>query len=378
VRRAAAGALLAGLALAGAAPSAAAQDSVFGIRGLGFVELPVSARSAGTGGGYALFDGASVMSPASLAAWVGSVGWAVGAASSRRFEAGSGSTSLSSMRFPVFGFAAPASSHLVLGVTVSAYLNRNWEVVQSDTVTPRDTAVAVSDLTRSTGGISDVRFAAAYRLSSKVAVGMGLHALVGSSAFAVQRRFPGDSVYGTFTEFAQTDFTGASLSLGVFVSPIPTLILGASARLNSRLKAAGQADTVRVHMPAEYHAGVYFAPASGLSLASTIGYATWSAAAGDLMAAGQAPSRDVWSAGVGLEVTRLRRGLPLRVGYRWRELPFPVAGSALSEHAVTAGFGFAAASGRANVDVALELGTRTAGALSERFTTVLIGVSILP
>jgi hypothetical protein len=70
--------------------------------------------------------------------------------------------------------------------------------------------------------------------------------------------------------------------------------------------------------------------------------------------------------------------VPLRVGYRWRQLPFPIGGSPLSEHAFTAGLGAAVARGHATVDVAAELGARSAGALTERFTTVRVGVAIVP
>ena len=119
----------------------------------------------------------------------------------------------------------------------------------------------------------------------------------------------------------------------------------------------------------------------GVLLASTATHANWSVASAALQAAGQAPSRDVWSVGVGAEVTLLRMlgsVTPLRAGYRWRQLPFLVGTDALSEHAVSGGISFTLAGGRANLDVALEGGARSAGALTERFTTTLVGVSIYP
>lgn len=375
-------ALLPGLvALAVHAPVAAAQDSVFGIRGLGFLALPVSARSAGMGGGYALFDGSSVVSPASLAAWRGAAGWAVGAGSRRSFDAGTGAMSLTSTRFPVFGFAAPIGARLVVGITAADYLNRNWSVTQIDTVTPRDSAVAATDQTRSVGGVTDIRLAAAYRLSSVMALGLGFHVLTGSAQTAVRRDFPTDTAYRSFVQSSEINYSGVGVSVGVFAAPAPRLIIGGSVRLNGRLRAAAPGDTVRVQLPAEVNGGLYYAPVEGVTLASTVGYASWGAAADDLRAAGQQPSRDVWSVGMGAEVTLLKLGsqaMPLRAGYRWRQLPFPIGTSPLAEHALSAGFSFTAAGGRANVDFALEGGTRTAGALTERFTTALLGVSILP
>ncbi len=372
--------------LAARTGAAAAQDSVFGIRGLGFLGLPVSARSAGMGGGYALFDGAAVVSPASLAAWRGAAGWAVGAGSSRRFDPGTGATSLSSVRFPVFGFAAPVGSRIVVGFTASDYLSRNWDVVQSDTVTPRDSGVAVSDRTQSLGGVTDVRVAAAYRLTPTLSLGVGLHLLSGSAQVAVRRDFTSDTAYHSFVKTSETNYSGVGASFGVFLAPVSNVIVGASARVNGRLRAASPSDTARVHMPLELNGGVFYAPVEGITVAATAGHASWSAANADLVAAGQAGSRDVWSVGAGAEVALLKMGgnvWPVRAGYRWRQLPFligasPAGASALNEHAVSAGLSFSAAAGRANVDFAVEAGSRSAGTLSERFTTILLGVSILP
>jgi hypothetical protein len=381
------GLALAGLAVVGTAPGAAAQESAFGIRGLGFLGRPISARSAGTGGGYALFDASSAVSPASLAAWSGAVGWATGAGSSRTLDTGTGPVSLQSTRFPVFGFAAPVGARLVVGISASDYLNRNWSVTQTDTVTPRGPPVAVTDQTKSLGGVTDIRVAAAYRVSGQVAVGLGLHALTGSAETVVVRDFPADTSYRPFVQNSVTDFSAVAVSVGVFVTPRPRLILGASARLNGRLKAETPGDTARVHLPVELNAGVYYAPVEGVSVSSTFGYATWSAAASDLVAAGQLRSTNIWNAALGVEAALLRLGrqaVPLRAGYRWRQLPFPIpqpspAGArGLIEQALTGGFGFSAAGGHANVDVAIEVGSRSAGVLSEHFTTALVGVSILP
>jgi long-subunit fatty acid transport protein len=336
------------------------------------------------GGGYALFDGSSAVSPASLAAWRGAAGWAVGAGSRRSYNPGvpgTAASSLTSTRFPAFGFATPVGSFLVVGITASDYLNRNWDVEQADTVTPRDSAVAVTDRTRSLGGVTDIRLAAAYRVSEAVAVGVGFHLLTGSAQTTVQRLFPTDPAYRAFGQASQTDYRGTGVSVGVFMTPAPRLILGASARFNGRLRAASPSDTAHVQLPTEVAGGVYYAPVEGVTFASTVGWSRWSEASADLQAAGQGSARDIWCVGVGAEAAVLRLGgeaIPLRAGFRWRQLPFLIATSPLSEYALSAGLGFTAAGGRANVDLAVEGGKRTAGALSERFTTVLLGVSILP
>ena len=129
---------------------------------------------------------------------------------------------------------------------------------------------------------------------------------------------------------------------------------------------------------------------TALTTANFVSHADWSVASGDLEAAGQAGARDVWSLGIGAQVSSVKlfgHVAPLRAGYRWRQLPFlvpepnpalPTRTVPLSEHAVSLGIGFLLAGGRANLDAALEGGSRTAGSVSERFTTMLVGVSVFP
>lgn len=373
--------LLAVAALLAARP-AAAQDSVFGIRGLGFLSQPLSAHSAAMGGGESMFDGSSAVSPASLAAWRTLAGWAVSAQSEHTFDAGTGAVSLRSMRFPMFGFAAPVGNRLVIGVDVSDYLNRNWDVQRTDTVMPRDSALPVTDRTRSLGGVTDIRFAAAYRVSSRVAVGLGLHVLSGSVQTGVERDFPTDSTYHSFGQVTETDFSGLGASLGLFVTPIQRVVVGASARFNGRLSETNPGGNASVRLPTELAGGLYVTPWDGVMVATTVIHDNWSVAAPVLVAAKQPSSRDVWSVGVGAEVALLKlfgEVTPLRAGYRWRQLPFAVDSAVfLSERAVSGGLSFTLAGGRANVDFAVEGGSRTAGALKESFTTLLVGLAIFP
>jgi hypothetical protein len=372
--------VLAVVAAFAAAPPVVAQDSPFGIRGLGFLDRSVSGRSAALGGGFALFDGATALNPAALSAWRGTAGWAVAAGSNHRFDAGSGSTSLSATRFPVIGFAGAVGPRVVVAVTASDYLERSWSVTQSDTVTLRSAPVVVNDQTRSVGGVTDIRVALSYRLTG-IALGVGLHALTGSTATSVKREFPNDSGFIPFTQQLVTSYRGVGVSFGFLVSPAPRFAAGASARFNGRLRASTPDTAASAPLPLEVSAGMYYQPIAGLAVMGTLGYAGWSTASDALAAAGQAGSRSVWSVGLGLEAAMLRVGgglAPLRVGYRWRQLPFPIGGSPLNEHAVTGGLGFDTAGGRATVDLGLEGGARTAGALSESFLTGYLGLTIRP
>ena len=378
--------LAAAFAVAGAT-GARAQDSVFGIRGLGFLDRSVSGKSSALGGGFVLFDPAAAVNPASLAGWHSTAGWAVAAGSDRSFDTGAGTASLSATRFPVVGFAGNLGAKLVLAITASDYLDRNWSVQQTDTVSPRGTPVVANDNTQSAGGVTDLRVAMAYRLPG-LTLGVGLHALTGSTSTSVNRQFPDDSSYIPFSNQQTTAYSGVGVSFGALASPIKNLLAAASVRFNGRMKASTGDTAALVPLPVEVNGGLLFQPLTGVSFSGTVGYAAWSSAANALAASGQVRSRNVWSAGAGVEaqVWRVGRGVvPLRLGYRWRQLPFPIptdstgtTASILTEHAVTFGLGFDTAGGHATVDLGLESGSRTAGALSEGFTTLYFGLTIRP
>lgn len=373
-------AFLLAAAASGIASRAAADDSVFGIRGLGILGRPLSARTAATGGAFAIFDAQALLNPAALGQLEGVAGWAVGSPSRRRVVVGDAAT-LQSTRFPLFGFGTLLSRKLVLGVGIGEYLDRTWSVRRADTLTLRGAAVPVEDVSRSVGGVSDLRLAGAYRLSPRITLGAAVHALSGSTRLTVSRDFaPVD--YQDFSAVAVTDFSGLGVSVGVVASVRTNLGLAASLRAGTTLKASSSAGPrARVSLPLEFAAGARYAPVSGVSLAGTATYAGWGRAADDLVAAGESRSRDVWSIGAGLDVERLDLGavrLPLRLGYRWRQLPFPIGGVQLDEHAIAGGVGFTMAGGRTSVDLGLERGARTAGAQRETFTTGWLGVTVRP
>ena len=380
MRRVAAGLLALG-ALAGAAGALLADDSVFGIRGLGILGRPQSARSASAGGGFALFDGEGSVNPAALSRWRGMSGWAVGSPSRHRFGSAAGDASLTSTRFPLIGFSTVVGQRLSVGITISDFLDRTWSVRSVDTLAPRGTPVEVTDQSRSIGGVSDLRLGAGYRLSPALAVGVGLHALTGSTRLDVTRQVA-DSSYQSFRDTAVTNFSGFGFSAGALLTPRPNLQLGLSLRVSTALHARTTAGSrAAVALPVQVGFGAQFTPGAGSSLAVSVQYAGWARAADDLAAAGEERSRNVWSVGAGAEVETVRLGssrVPVRIGYRWRQLPFPVGGVTVGEHAFTAGLGLSLVGGRTLLDVGYERGTRAAGALSEQVTTGYLGITVRP
>jgi hypothetical protein len=368
------------LALA-AVPEAPADDSVFGIRGLGLLGRPVSARSLSSGGAFGLFDAAGALNPATLGRWRQMVGWAVGVPTRRTFEGGGESAELTSTRFPLFGFATAPGRRLVVGMTIGDYLNRTWGVRDSVTDTLRNVEQQIVDTKTSVGGVTDIRFAGAYHVSERLDVGFAIHALAGSTRSGVIRDFV-DTAYTDFSDFAVTDFTGRGVSIGLTAEPIRRVFVSTSLRLNSALTATKQdGERARVSLPTEAGFGVLVAVSPGVTFAASGGFANWSAAADDLAATGEERSRDAWNLGVGGEFDTFRRGagrVPLRIGYRWRRLPFPVQGEQIAERAISGGFGLDFAQARTTIDLGVERGSRSVGAQRETFSSLFVGVTVRP
>jgi hypothetical protein len=360
-------------------------DSVFGIRGLGLLGRPLSARVFSSGGAFALFDGTSALNPAALGQLGGAAGWMSIVGTSRRFTDGPLSASLGSTRFPLFGFATTAGRRAVVGVSIGEYLDRTWAIATTQDTLLRDTAVTFTDNASSTGGVSDVQVGGAYRLTGAITAGLGVHFLVGSSQLSIHRAFSLTG-FSAYSEISTTEFSGLGLSAGLTARIGPRLAAAGTIRLNGSLKASSSSGaSARIALPVEVSGAVLFAPTQTVGLAATVGYQSWSGSAADLAAAGQPGTRSVWNVSVGAELTMVRwRGnlVPVRLGYRWRQLPFPVVSGGtiapLGESAVSAGLGMGLAAGRATLDVGVELGSRSAGTARERFTTGFVGLTVRP
>lgn len=373
--------LLATLALAAHPLGVRADDSVFGIRGLGLLGRPLGTRAAATGGAFALFDATSVTNPAALGGWRVLSAWAVSASSSRDVNTAAGDVGLRAVRFPVFGFASPVGSRWVLSVSAADFLNRNWGVWTTRTDTLRGSAVVVDDTAQSVGGVSDLRVGAAYRLSARVLVGVAFHALSGSARQTIERTFS-DTAYQRFSDDALTSFSGVGASVGLSAWASRRLQLAATIRLNGRLTAQPENGTrSRVALPAELAAAATYELAPGLQAAATASWAGWSAADQDLRRQGLGAAHDTWAVAAGLEAATVRAGaarLPLRLGWRWRQLPFPAGSDEVTESALSGGTGLVLVGGRAEVEVAIERGSRRAGAVREAFTTAYVGLVVRP
>jgi len=359
--------LAAALLLGLAATPLAAQDSQFGISGLGTPGRFESVRARATGGAFAAFDPLSSLVDATL-------GWADhltitsgGATSYRAIEFPDKSTWVRATRFPVLGVSGPVGHGIIVGGGFGTYLDKSFNISTRDTVTIRGVPEPVTDRYVSDGAVSDLRLAAAARITSRVFAGVGVHLLTGSVRVRAGRDFQDSSYVDTF-EASELTYDGFGASASVVALLASSLRLAAFVRSDSRLRAReNSTELARNDLPITLGAGLQWQPAAATTFAASIVSQSWGNAGTN------AYNTVNWSAGA-----ELGRGAPLRLGVRGGHLPFGPGGRAPSEFGVAGGTGFRFSEGRGVIDLSLEHLSRTGVGLRERVWTLLVGVTVRP
>lgn len=381
-------ALLGGMLIALPA-SLAAQSSQFGVNGLGLPGREISVRSQGSAGALALFDAGSTLNPASIADYprltaTFSLLQTYRASSNSREEVSGRDT-----RFPLFAVAGPVPrSRLSLGASFSNFTDRDFAVATDDTLLLRGNDVVVHDTLTSRGGLSDLRFAGAWRARRWVA-GAGLHVTTGSARVAFRRVFE-DSSFANVSQRAELSYSGLGVSLGATGFITPQLTAAAFVRVDGDVRIDRDSSTAgEVPLPLTLGSSVNWRPSGRLDLSAMAVFRRWSSADEAIRNLGGTGADNTAEFAVGgewLQNTRRPGALPVRFGVHRRTLPFPVqAGSRPSETGVSVGSGLALARDmqtglpRAQVDLSVSHLWRSAdGGYDESAWGIGVGVSVRP
>lgn len=370
-----------GLAFALIAPSGlAAQNSIFGVRGIGFPSREVSARARALGGGFAIFDPLSPLNPASAFEVPTLTGMVTSSTESRSYDVGTASASgLHQTRFPLVGLVGPAGSLPIgLRVTGGTYAERSYDLETTDTLMLRGVPVGVDDHISSKGAVADIAGAVAWRLGSHLVIGGGLHALTGSTQLKVSRDFA-DSSYRAYALSGVESFRGVGVDGGVLVTIARGFQLAASARLNGDLNV--RIDSVQsgsVLLPASVAGGLLLAPRPALRWVTTVQWQSWSRAAPGLA---NGSAFDTWQIGSGIELGAPESGkskVPLRIGFRYATLPFSPTADQPHEYSVALGSGLIFARNRATIDATIERVKRSGAGVSESAWEFTFGMMVRP
>ncbi len=347
---------------------ARAQDSQFGIRGLGTPGRWESVRARTTGGAFGPFDPMSPLTEAALVDAGRLTATAMEGTSYRRVDVAGSSTALRASRFPLMGLAGAVTRRLSVGGGFSTYLDKSYAITLRDTIDLRGTPQPYTDEISSSGGVADVRLAAASRVAKRLALGVAIHLLTGSMRMTAERRFD-DTTFHAIQQADEVRYDGFGVSGSALIDLTSGLRLAAFLRSDGRLRArVGEAVPARTDLPVTLGAGLRWAASPSARVAATLAWRSWSRA-------GSGSFNTVsWSAGA-----ELGSGFsPVRFGVRAGQLPFGPGANAPTEWGIAAGSGKSFAQGHAQLDFGVDRLERKGSGLTERTWTFLVGLTVRP
>ena len=361
--------LLATLAALALTRAARAQDSQFGIRGLGTPGRWESVRARATGGAFAPFDAFSPLLEASVADVQRVSASVTGGTSWRSVHVGSESSALRASRFPAFVIAGPVTRRVVLAGGFSTYLDRSFGIVTRDTIPLRGNLEPVTDEITSDGAITDLRFAIAARVHRRLALGFALHGLTGSTRVTAVRRFDDSTTYATSTANDEIAYHGLGGSASALFDLNADLRLAAWARSETHLRADIRGRTVADDdLPFSVGGGVRWRPGTQALVAAAVAWRYWAGAGLN--------AHDTFNWSFGTELGSLVS--PVRFGVRGGQLAFGPGAKAPSEFGISAGLGKQFSGGRGRLDFGLERLERKGMGLTEHVWTFLLGLTVRP
>ncbi|MCU0620396.1 MAG: hypothetical protein MUC69_02700 [Gemmatimonadales bacterium] len=338
---------------------AVGQASIFGIRGPGIPRHGFSTRAVGSAGAFSLFDPESSIGPASLGFAPSITGTITVADDFRSTSTPAGDADVRSVRFPQAMIAVPIrTTPFVVSLSVSSYTDRDFTIATIDTLSILGNEVEVIDTLSSRGGLSDLRFALAWRVSQQSNLGFGFHFVTGVSRERLGRRFS-DSTFLPVIQQAELAASGVGLSLGGSQQLGRRLAVSGMVRKDFRASLElDSADVGSFALPWHFAAGVRAALTRRLDVGAQALYQAWSSADSLLQANGGAGATSALNLSVGAEYTTTagRPGMvPVRLGARYATLPFLTEPDAQpTEFAVSGGTGIRFARERGGLDFSVE------------------------
>ena len=363
--------------------SAAAQGTL-SAQGFGYPTGQLSTRVLATGGGMAQFDPDTPLNPASIALSSDPRVFLQYEPEFRKMTFGSASSNTLTSRFPVASASVPIGTRASAGVSVSTLLDRSSSTLTTSDQEVAGEQVSITEATRSLGAINDVRLALAYGFSPKFQIGIGGHVFTGQNRVNYSQIFPDSLNFSNVSQVSTLGFTGFAASAGMVIRPSRTFGFGFSGQKGARIEAKNSDSVVsKADVPDRFSAGISYEGIPGTSVSVNGSRALWSRMNG--LGSSDANAVDTWEAGGGIESLGPRlvqRQTVLRVGARYRTLPFTADGNEVKELSFAGGIGAQFFRNRATFDVTLERASRsTTGSTAdarERAYILSFGLRVRP
>lgn len=383
--------ILAGLLLVALGTTEAEAQGNLSTQGFGYPPGQLSTSSMAVGGGSAELDPASALNPAAL--WRATVLFMQYEPELRTVKTASGSARTTTARFPMVGISVPLVRRLTAQISASTFLDRTWNSVSETQQNIGGTVVDAIEFFSSNGGITDFRLALAYNASPRFQLGVAGHVFSGENRITIEQRFPDTVTFSGTTQQSDISYGALGASGGVVWRPSSALGLGASVRVGGDMETqAGDSVISSAKLPMRYGVTVAYSGISGLGLSARAGFDEWSAMEPLRRTGSDMRAFDSWDYGVGADVegpTIGRRTIALRLGARYRGLPFGAAvspgaePSRVNELALSGGFGIPLGVGRSQLDVGVARATRkpdgaAANSVKESAYIFSFGVRVRP
>ena len=345
-----------------------AQDSQFGIRGLGTPGKEESVRARTTGGAFALFDPFSPFADAALGDVRRLSASVTSGTSWRTIDAGGTQSSLRGTRFPSLVIAGPLTRRIAISGGFATYLDRSFGVINHDTIDLRGVPEPITDEITSDGAVTDLRIALAARIGHRLGVGFGLHRITGSSRVVATRTFADSINYHASTVRDEVAYGANGGSVSAILDVRNNLRVGGWLRSDTKLRADVGGHTVAENdLPLAYGGGVLWRAGSQAGIAGSVAWHNWATAGPN--------AHDTFNWSLGAEIGPASS--LFRVGMRGGQMAFGI-GLTPTERGYSAGVGRQFSGGRGRLDLGIERLDRKGTGLTERVWTFLLGLSVRP
>ncbi len=350
-------------------------------QGLGFPLSQLSTHAKTMGGALGEVDPLSPLNPAAIGLLNYAFIMIQAEPEYRKVRVGDRTISTTISRFPLFMGALPLGSRWAVSAAASTLLDRTWETTVRDTQLVSGDSVLSTVTERSEGSITDLRLALSYAPRPWLRLGVAGHALTGSDVLQTLRTFDDTLRFITDGQRNVLGFGSNALSVGALTIWPRRGAVGVTYRRGGTMRTY-RGDVTVGEGAAPDHVGIslVYLGIRGSSLAVRAAKDNWSNLEG---MAQTLNIHEGWDVGVGGDVTGPRFGssaIGLRLGGRWRTLPFSVDATPVKEHTWSGGFSLPIGARRAvELNMGLLRASRTAGpGLSEHSWTLSTGFGIRP
>jgi hypothetical protein len=359
-------------------PALADAQGTLSTQGLGFPPGQLSTAARAMGGSIGEADPYSPLNPAALGVLTSAIVMMQAEPEYRTVRVGSASHRTSIARFPLFQGALPMGRRWALGVAASTLLDRTWETTTRDSQTVTET-VRWTTTERSEGSIADLRLALAFSPAAWLKFGIAGHAYSGRDQMRTIRAFDDSVRFSHDTVGSTLSFGGNAMSFGAMAIRARIGAIGVSYRKGSGISTEVDGATVSTAtVPDRFGVSAVYMGVRGAAFAFRAAKDKWS------QLEGMRPDLNIhegWDMGVGADVTGPSLGsnaLALRVGGRWRTLPFSVDANPVKESTLSGGFAIPLSRNRVELSMGALRASRTGTGATETAWTLSTGFSVRP